>query len=50
MNSLLPVLVGATLCFIVPAISFVAGITIGRYGSPVRIEWRGLREHSADDD
>jgi len=36
-------LVGAGLCFVVPAVSFAAGVFIGRYGSPVTIRWRGTQ-------
>jgi hypothetical protein len=38
-------LVGIGLCFVVPATSFVAGVYVGRYGSPVTVTWRGVRDN-----
>jgi hypothetical protein len=51
MSNVLPTLIGLT-CLTIPAITiFGMGWVFGaRYGTPLRIEWKGLRDRSDDDD
>lgn len=49
MPTWMPTVIGMLMCFVVPAISFAAGVWIERYGMPVEIRWRGRKEEVTDD-
>lgn len=42
MTETLSILVGAGVCFVVPAVSFLAGVYYARFYLPVHLEWRGF--------
>jgi hypothetical protein len=40
MNEFVAILIGASVCFVVPAASLAAGIWIGHHGMPFEVRWR----------
>ena len=50
MATWMPTVIGVMMCFVVPFVSFVAGVWIERHGMPIEVRWRGRKEEDNTDE